>query len=169
LRPFSTRADTLVRRLVAPLLAALACTVPAVATAAPRDPSTAAMLAELNRVRAEADLAPLHLDARMARNARSYARTMARSGEIGHGAWDRRVARSSGNSTPVGEVIGWLARDAARREAAWLVRSWLASATHRPVLLDDAFRRVGVGRALGTVRGALTAIYTLDFAAPRQR
>jgi hypothetical protein len=35
------------------------------------------------------------------------------------------------------------------------------------VLLDAAFRRVGIGRALGAVGGADSAIYTLDFAAPR--
>jgi uncharacterized protein YkwD len=125
------------------------------------------MLRELNRIRASAALPLLRLDLRMSRHAVSHAREMARTRVLAHGPWDERVARSSGRSPRTGEVIGWLTRTLQREEAAALARAWLDSPTHRSVLLDAGFRRIGVGRATGTLSGAPTTIYTVDFAAPR--
>lgn len=125
------------------------------------------MLSELNAARASAGLAPLRLDGRMGRNAAAHARGMARSRVVAHGAWTVRVVRSAGRSAGIGEVIGWLSRGTVASEAASLVRIWLASPVHRSALLDARFRRVGVGRATGTLFGTRAAIYTVDFAAAR--
>jgi uncharacterized protein YkwD len=148
------------------LTAVVAAALPASAGAA-RPSAASLMLQELNRARAGAGLPALRLDARMSRNAGSYTRRMARTRVLAHGSWGRRVARSSGRSAPVGEVIGWLARGTQRAEVAAMVRSWLASATHRPVVLGGSFTRVGVGRAVATLNGVRSAIYTVDFAAAR--
>ena len=61
-------------------------------------------------------------------------------------------------------MIGWLGVGSARAEARAIVQSWLASRSTGSVLLDGGFRRVGIGRAIGALGGATSAIYTVDFA-----
>jgi uncharacterized protein YkwD len=92
---------------------------------------------------------------------------MAASGYVAHGQWTGRVATASQHARSMGEVLGWLTPDHPRSEAAWLVRAWLGSPTHRPVVLDASFRRVGIGRTTGSIDGELSAIYTVDFASAR--
>ncbi len=64
-------------------------------------------------------------------------------------------------------MIGWLAAGTARAEAVAVVRAWLSSPTHRSVLLDGGFRRIGIGRAVSALDGTSSAIYTVDFATAR--
>lgn len=118
-------------------------------------------------MRASEQLGVLRLDRRMNEMAGAYTRQMARSSTLGHGSWSQRVARSASAPSHVGEVIGWLVPGTARAEAAAVVRSWLASPVHRQVLLDGGFRRIGIGRAVGALGGASSAIYTVDFASAR--
>jgi uncharacterized protein YkwD len=62
----------------------------------------------------------------------------------------------------IGETIAW----GADRQAtpADLVRSFMNSPAHRPLLLDRRFREIGVGLALGApVAGMDGATLTLDF------
>jgi uncharacterized protein YkwD len=127
----------------------------------------AALLHELNRVRALHRLPAVRGDRAMSRTAGSYAREMARLGVFAHGAWSGRVAHAAKRPRSIGEVLGWLTPATPRDEAVWLVRQWLASPVHRPVVLGAGFRRIGVGRATGTLDGAPAAIYTLDFASAR--
>jgi uncharacterized protein YkwD len=126
-----------------------------------------AVLAELNRIRARKHLPAVVIDARMSRTAAAHSREMARRGYLAHGAWGSRVARASGSANAVGEVLGWLRRAGPRNEARGIVRGWLDSPTHRLVLLDARFRRVGIGRAGGRLRGVDAAIYTVDWASAR--
>lgn len=127
----------------------------------------AAMLRELNRVRARYHLATVRGDGRMSRGAAGHSRDMARHGYFAHGAWDGRVARASGSANDVGEVLGWLGRGNPSHEAAGMVRAWLSSPEHRHVLLDGAFSRVGIGRAVGRRGRERTAVYTVNFASSR--
>lgn len=126
-----------------------------------------AMLKELNRVRASNKLPSVSADRRMNGGASAHSRDMARRGYFAHGPWTGRVLAASGRASDVGEVIGWLDRRDARSEAASLVRQWLGSPTHRTVMLDRGFRRVGIGRADGSMSGQRAAIYTVDFASAR--
>lgn len=126
-----------------------------------------AVLAELNRVRAQHGLPAVAPDRRMNRAASTHSRGMARRGYIFHGAWGGRVARAAGSPAAVGEVIGWLRRSSPGREARGVVAGWLRSPTHRHVLLDGTFRRVGIGRAPGRVSGQRAALYTVDWASAR--
>jgi len=127
----------------------------------------AAIVAELNRIRGRAGLAPVRPDARMSRTATAHSRDMSRRGYFAHGAWGSRVARASGSARSVGEVLGWMARSSPRREARQMVRGWLDSPPHRHVLLDPSFRRVGLGRATGRLQGRDAAIWTVDWASAR--
>lgn len=121
------------------------------------------MLAELNRVRARHRLSPVAADARMARTAAAHSREMLRRGWLAHGSWASRVARAAGSPRKLGEVLGRMRSSSPRREARTLVRNWLRSAGHRQILLDAAFRRVGIGRAAGRS----SALYTVDWASAR--
>lgn len=126
-----------------------------------------AVLAELNRIRASSGLPKVGIDRRMSRTAAAHSRDMARRGYFGHGSWGSRVARASGSASAVGEVLGWLPRNSPRREAREIVRGWLNSPPHRQVLLDGQFRRIGIGRARGSLGGVSAAIYTVDWASAR--
>lgn len=127
----------------------------------------AALLAELNRIRRNAGLPTVRRDARMSRTAAAHSRDMGRRGYVAHGAWGSRVARASGSAAAVGEVLGWMGRTSPRGEARQMVRGWLDSPPHRHVLLDRAFRRVGLGRATGRLQGLDAAIWTVDWASAR--
>jgi len=140
------------------------------ADAAPRSvlgPFGRALLRELNHARAHYGLPAVRDDGRMDRGARTYARTLAAGGYVAHGAWSGRVASASRHAGAIGEVLGWLAPADPRGEAAWLVRAWLGSPHHRPVVLGRSFSRVGIGRATGWIGGDASAIYTVDFASAR--
>lgn len=137
------------------------------APAAAADPYGVALLKELNRVRARHGLPAVRADARMDGGARAHSRDMATRRYFAHGAWTSRVSAASRRARSVGEVIGWLAQNDPRTEAAAIVRAWLGSPTHRHVMLTGGFRRVGIGRATGTVQGFSASLYTLDFATAR--
>ena len=140
------------------------------AEAAPRStlgPFGKALLRELNHARAHYRLPAVRDDVRMDGTATAHSRAMAASGAVTHGSWDSRVAAASRHAGSIGEVLGWRSPGSARSEAAWLVRAWLASPIHRPIVLGASFRRVGVGRTTGTIGGLTSAIYTVDFASAR--
>lgn len=128
---------------------------------------TNAMLRQLNRVRASHHLSAVREDKRMDRGALGHSRDMAQHGYVTHGAWTGRVTAASQRADSIGEVLGWLAPDHPRGEASWLIRAWLGSPTHRPVVLGARFRRVGIGRTTGWIGGQSSAVYTVDFATAR--
>lgn len=145
------------------LLALLPATPPAQAGAA-AGPFARAMLRELNRMRAAHHLPALREDRSMDRGAAGHSRDMARHGYFAHGAWPGRVMAAAGSARSIGEVIGCRVTSDPGSEARAMVREWLGSPPHRRVLLDGAFRRVGVGRATATHAGHATALYTIDWA-----
>lgn len=123
-----------------------------------------AMLRELNHVRGRYHLPAVRLDRRMSGTATGHSRDMERRSYFAHGDWADRVARAAGRAHSIGEVLGWLDQRSPRGEASQLVREWLGSPVHRHVLLDGAFRRIGIGRATGWFAGQQAALYTVDFA-----
>ncbi|MGN6188871.1 MAG: CAP domain-containing protein [Conexibacter sp.] len=168
MRPSWKRADRPLIALACALLALLPTAAPAAATpSSALGPFGRALLREVNHARAHFGLPAVRADARMDRVARGYSRTMAASGAVAHGAWSSRVGGASRHAGVIGEVLGWLAPGDPSGEAAWLVRSWLGSPYHRPVVLGASFRRVGIGRTTGWIGGELSAVYTVDFASAR--
>lgn len=167
MRPSWKRADRPLLALACALLTLLPAAAPADAAPSPLGPFGRALLRELNHARAHYGLRAVHDDARMDDAASTYSRTMARRGIVAHGAWSSRVAVASRRAQSIGEVLGWRAPADPRSEAAWLVRAWLGSPVHRPIVLGAGFRRVGIGRATGSIGGAPSAIYAVDFASAR--
>ena len=72
-----------------------------------------------------------------------------------------RVRRYTGADW-VGENIATVARP--RRVARRVVRMWMASPSHRAVLLSPSGRRIGVGKRAGMLGGARLAVFTADLA-----
>jgi uncharacterized protein YkwD len=114
----------------------------------------------LNAVRARNGLPGLRVNGRLARAARAHSRDMVRRRYFGHSSpggstMTARVRRAGylrgARAWEVGETLAWGTGSAAT--AAGIVGSWLGSAEHRAILLDPAYRQVGVGLALGLPDG----------------
>jgi uncharacterized protein YkwD len=118
------------------------------------------LLSVINAARTSHGLAPVRVDYRLVRVARSHSADMLRRQYFSHGAFTTRV-RASGAAGPVfGEDLAW-----GPMSASWVVSQWLASPAHRTVLLRPGFRRVGVGAFQGSFSGRPGAlVVTADFA-----
>jgi uncharacterized protein YkwD len=155
-------------RLSCPRLLALAVAafvlVPAanaVACAGADSGSTGAQYSEavrclLNQQRAQARLAPLASDRRLARAARRYSQAMVRQRFFDHvspqgSTLDQRVRAARYSERTVGETIGWGAGDLAGPAA--IVQGWMSSPPHRAIIMDGRFRDVGLGIAAGSPAG----------------
>jgi uncharacterized protein YkwD len=131
---------------------------------------------QINVVREENGLAPLRVSLRLAAAAAYHTREMATSGYFGHesangSAFSARIARfypSRGFARwDVGENLIW---GSPGLSADDVVRSWLASAEHRTILLSASWRELGLGvadipAAPGTYGDRQTTIVTADFGA----
>jgi uncharacterized protein YkwD len=80
---------------------------------------------------------------------------------FGHGAVAGRAVAEGARGPVFGEDLAW----ATGLTAQWVVDHWLASPSHRAVLLRPGFRRVGIGISFGTFSGHGGAgVVTADFA-----
>jgi uncharacterized protein YkwD len=110
----------------------------------------------LNAQRAQAGLAPLAPNRRLARAARRFSQAMVRQRFFDHvspqgSTMDRRV-RAAGYAQPeVGETIAWGA--GALATPAAIVQGWMNSPPHRAIIMDARFREVGLGIAAGSPEG----------------
>ena len=132
------------------------------APAGARSLSTTApsLLAAINGTRAAHGLAALRVDVRLVRVARAHSTDMLRRNYFSHGAFASRVRASGARGPMFGEDLAW--GTAATPE--WIIGQWLASPTHRAVLLRPGFRRVGIGVITGTFSGYGGAtVVTADF------
>jgi uncharacterized protein YkwD len=126
------------------VLAVALSLLPSSAAAGERD--RPAMVDTINRARAWHGAPALRHSASLSRSAKRYARRLLRTGRFGH---TRRI-RAGGRFRHLGEL---LARHNGRKpRRSRTVRGWLRSPWHRPVLLGDQFRLVGVGRVHGRRR-----------------
>jgi uncharacterized protein YkwD len=149
-------------KILVAFVTALALLWPATAGQAGRlSGSEASLVSTINSVRTSRGLAPLRVDVRLVRAARGHSADMLRRQYFAHGSVAGR-ARASGARGPVfGENLAW----ADGLTAQWVVDKWLASPSHRAVLLRPGFRRVGIGIVVGTFAGRGGAgIVTADFA-----
>ena len=123
----------------------------------------AALIDEVNRVRAVHGRAPLTLDPALQRAARAHSASMLRSGSFGHGALAARLRRFGARGPRLGENIAWGTGSTASAQS--IVRMWLRSPGHRANLLRRGWRRIGVGAPAGTFRGmSAVRMVTADFA-----
>jgi uncharacterized protein YkwD len=143
------------------VLAAVFCTAFAapVASAQPT-PAESQLVRAINRARSQHGLAPLRVDPSLERAARAHSRTLLRTGTFGHTDFGVRLMRFG---PAIGENLAWGVGTQAA--APVIVQAWLASPPHRNNMLRPGFRRLGIGRAVGTFRGyPNAAVITADFA-----
>jgi uncharacterized protein YkwD len=143
------------------MLCCLAVFAPS-ATARPTS-AEAEVIRAVNQVRAQHGLQKLALDLRLERAARTHSRAMIRSGSFAHGDVRRRLAAAGIRGSIYGENLAWGVGSSA--SAAAVVQMWLNSPPHRANLLRPGFRRLGIGRRVGTFNGYGGAtVVTANFA-----
>jgi uncharacterized protein YkwD len=123
----------------------------------------------VNRIRSHHGLRRLRASRTLAHAASDHTGDMLRSDYLSHNSADgtsmaTRVRRYTG-ARWVGENIAVTSsrRGVARR----VVRMWMASPTHRAVLLSPKSRRIGVGRKRGRLGSRAYSVFTVDFASAR--
>jgi uncharacterized protein YkwD len=131
----------------------------------------------VNAERTKRGLRPLTRDGDLGQAARRHSSDMVHRGFFSHVSpggstlGDRLRAAGFGRNQGwrAGEALGWGTGSLATPNA--LVDEWLASPSHRHILLDSGFRELGVGIAAGEPRsrqsGGAGATYTLDVAVVR--
>ena len=166
---------TLVVVSTAVLVASPAATPGASTRVERRAPLEAAVVRELNRVRAAKGLRPLRAAPSLRTAARSHSGAMLENGFFGHDSADgtafseriKRYYTSRGWTTwSVGEAL--LASQGSVIDAKAIVAAWLDSPPHRAIILSPTWRDAGVGalyapsapRELG---GADAIVVTADF------
>jgi uncharacterized protein YkwD len=103
----------------------------------------------------------LRVDFRLVQAARGHSADMMRRQYFAHGSVAQRAARAGARGPVFGEDLAW----ASGLTAQLVVDHWLASPSHRAVLLRPGFRRVGIGISFGTFIGYGGAgVVTADFA-----
>jgi uncharacterized protein YkwD len=155
-----------VLRLVLVLAGVLLVTAPVASAAAPTR-AERRIVQLINHERVKRGLRPLRLNGHLVDAARYHSREMLRDRYFAHDSlhpgrsWDARI-RSFLACPTVGEAIAWGSGLYATPYVT--VRMWMASTAHRRILLDPAFRTIGVGRARGTYGGSRHAVLvTADF------
>jgi uncharacterized protein YkwD len=152
--------------LVVPtLIAALAVDAPAATSDPPpcqpgaTDP--AAIVCEINQIRADAGLAPLRSRPALARAAEAHSHDMVARRYFAHDAPDgdnpadraRRAGYMRGaDAWRVGEVLAW-SRGGETLTAAATVQLWVGSPKHRRILLSPRYRDAGAGPVPGAPLG----------------
>jgi uncharacterized protein YkwD len=121
----------------------------------------------LNQQRAQAGLARLASDRRLARAAAGFSDAMVRQGFFDHvsptgSTMDQRIRAAGYSGATMGETIGWGAGSLAAPAA--IVQAWMQSPPHRAIIMDGRFHDVGLGIAAGSPSGAGdAATVTADF------
>ncbi len=140
-----------------------------------RDAVEAAVVRELNRVRAARRLAPVRVAPSLRRAARGHSRAMLTLGFFGHESFDGtrfsvRIKRHYGDrgwaTWSVGEAL--LSSTDPTIEAAAVVRAWLGSPSHRELILSRGWRDTGIGVLYAPVApaelgGGEAIVVTADF------
>jgi uncharacterized protein YkwD len=96
------------------------------------------MVAKINKVRAKHGVRQVRTARSLERACRQYAHRLSRTSQLVHAGrlWTRPYVR-------VGEILGRM--PGGRPGVGAIVRAWLASPTHRPILLGHEYGHVGVG------------------------
>jgi uncharacterized protein YkwD len=131
------------------------------------------LLDRINGARRASGLRTLRVAPGLRRAATAHARWLARSGSFTHTSADgssptSRIRRYY-RGTLVGETLLWGSPSV---DAAQALERWLASPSHRGVLLDRRFREIGVGAvsvddAPGTYGGLDVTVVVADLGSPR--
>lgn len=131
-----------VRVAFATFVVAIAFSAPATALA-DIPPESAAMIQKVNEARHSSGLPPLQASDVLTDSASHYARYMLRNDYFGH----LSSIHAGGNFVFLGETLEW--HSGWRPRVALAFASWMASPSHRAVLMSPTFRSIGTGRVRG--------------------
>jgi uncharacterized protein YkwD len=120
-----------------------------------------ALLTRLNAIRHRQGLAPLRLYHRLIAVARGHSRYLARIQRLDHLSADGTPAQDRIWQTLRAALVGETL--AVGPNARWIATAWLQSPPHRAILLNPAFRWVGIGVVRGGPAGAPTYWTTADY------
>jgi uncharacterized protein YkwD len=125
------------------------------ATPIPAEASTRGqMIRAINFVRSWSHARSLHASTRLSRGARSWARHLMRRNVLAHSSGAMRRNE--------GEVLEW--HTGPRAKVKDVVMEWLNSPGHRQVMLSRGYRRIGAGRAVGSMSGQRSTVWVVRFA-----
>jgi uncharacterized protein YkwD len=119
------------------------------------------MIERVNEARArQGGLAPLRAAPALARSAGSFARYLVRHQGLAH-----RPAVSTGRSySHSGEALAM--HYSLRARIGPTLRTWLASPTHRGLVLTSSMNLVGIGHASGRLNGRPRTVWVIQVARP---
>jgi len=123
-----------------------------------------AIVREINHARASAGLRPLRRSARLRRLARHHTLDMLRHDSFSHdgdGTTFSQRINARVHYRKVGETLASMPR---RTGARRIVRAWVNSPSHRAVMLDPAYHRIGVSGKRGHMAHGGAFLVTADFA-----
>jgi uncharacterized protein YkwD len=129
------------------VLAAVGCMLALLPSTALAGSAERTLVRKINAVRAANGLRALKSSSSLNRSSRSYVRTMLARRYFGHLSQIRVSSRFQRRGEVLAQTRGRVPRPGNA------VSQWMASAMHRTVLLDGAFRYIGVGRAYGSFGG----------------
>jgi uncharacterized protein YkwD len=121
----------------------------------------------VNQQRAGAGLGALSHDRHLARAARRFSTSMVREGFFDHvspegSTLDVRARAAGYSSGTLGETLGWGTGELGTPAA--IVQGWMNSPPHHAILMSGAYRRIGLGVAMGSPEGVpQAATVTADF------
>jgi uncharacterized protein YkwD len=136
---------------------AIACILSLSAIGAEAQASPSPMVDKINDVRRAHGLHALRYSASLSRSSRRYARHLVRTHTFQHA--DR--IRASRRFRSLGEILAKMPGLTVRR--AETIDSWLASPSHRAVLLNRSFNYVGGGRALSGRGAGASVVWAVQF------
>lgn len=127
----------------------------------------------INQVRRANGLERVTSSRRLARSADYHSRDMIRRDFFAHSSSNgtsmaKRVRRYS-RAGRVGENIAYTSGHAKRGVARRIVGMWLASPSHRAVLLSPGFRKIGVARRKGKIGSQKVQVFTADLSSRGKR
>jgi uncharacterized protein YkwD len=131
------------------------------------DQKERAIIRGINHQRANHGLAPVRASARLARAADFHSWEMLDANYFAHtsrdgGSFDERVRRYV-NKRALGETLAYLGGGCGRGSARQIVRMWMNSPPHRAILLSGTYRRVGIGKRVGSLGSRKACMITADF------
>jgi uncharacterized protein YkwD len=137
---------------------------PPVAHAAVAGRLDSAIVRQINTIRARAGLSRVVATLRLKRLARHHTLDMLRRDSFSHdgdGTTFSQRIKARVHYRKVGETLASMPR---RTGARRIVRAWMHSAPHRAVILDPAYRRIGVSGKGGAMGAHHAFLVTADFA-----
>jgi uncharacterized protein YkwD len=120
-------------------------------------PQSTAMIQKVNSMRRANGLPVLQASEALVSSSRSYARYMLKTDYFGHLA----SIRAGGSFQLLGETLAW--HSGWRARVAYTFARWMASPSHRAVLMNPVYRFMGAGRARGRMGARRATAWVAQF------